>query len=135
LLNRLLFEVEDDKIMENPAINQYNPKDLMYVQDIWFGRMATLVVESLSNGDTIKAILEKMFNGQKLVEQEEAIMANSTMYLSLFNDPNVELQAGDTVQKIIEYMKKTLTEEDFLRPIYFTGQKLSDGDMVGNVVK
>ena len=135
LLNRLLFEVEDDKIQDHPAIAALNLNDLMYVQDIWFGRMATIVVESKSDSDSIKAILEKILNGQKLSEQESAIIANSTVHYSLFNDPKANFDSGDTFENVKQYMKAMPTKEDFLRPIYFSGQSLADGDMVGNVVK
>lgn len=136
LLNRLLFEVKDDKIKDNPAIAALDLKDLMYVQDIWFGRMATIVVESGSDSKSIKAILEKILgSGQKLSEQEEAIMANSTIHYSVFNDPQADLGGGDTFENVKQYMKAILTKDDFLRPIYFSGQSLSDGSMVGNLVK
>jgi|GEM_PF-632003 len=136
LFNRLLFEVEGDKIKDNPAIAGLNLTDLMYVQDISFGRMATIVVESVSDSESIKAILEKMLgSGQKLSEQEEAILANSTIHYSVFNDPQADLGDGDTFENVKQYMKGIPTKDDFLRPIYFAGQSLSDGGMVGNLVK
>lgn len=107
-----------------------DPKEYMYVDGISFGRAASIFMESDADYETIKALIEKKYLKRELTEQDEAILANSTIHFQISDAKQVDLLEGDPFEIIRDYMTSPITKEDFLRPIWFTGSDLKDGYMV-----
>ena len=114
----------------HPTIKGLDPKDLMYVTDISFGRGASIFIESDADLETIKSLITKKYLKRELSEQDEAILANSTIHFQISDTKEVNLFNGDPFEIIRAYMTAPITKEDFLRPIWFSGENLNDGDMV-----
>lgn len=118
------------KAKAHPAIKGLDPKDLMYVTDISFGRGASIFIESDADLETIKNLITKKYLKRELTEEDEAILANSTIHFQISDTKEVDLFKGDPFEIIRAYMTSPITKEDFLRPIWFSGENLNDGDMV-----
>lgn len=118
------------KAKAHPAIKGLDPKDLMYVTDISFGRGASIFIESDADLETIKNLITKKYLKRELTEEDEAILANSTIHFQISDTKEVDLFNGDPFEIIRAYMTSPITKEDFLRPIWFSGENLNDGDMV-----
>lgn len=118
------------KAKAHTAMKGLDPKDYMYVDGISFGRAASIFMESDADYETIKALIEKKYYKRELTEQDEAILANSTIHFQISDTKQVDLQDGDPFEIIRHYMTTPITKEDFLRPIWFTGVDLKDGYMV-----
>lgn len=118
------------KAKAHAAMKGLDPKDYMYVDGISFGRAASIFMESDADYETIKALIEKKYYKRELTEQDEAILANSTIHFQISDTKQVDLQDGDPFEIIRHYMTTPITKEDFLRPIWFTGSDLKDGYMV-----
>lgn len=118
------------KARAHAAMKGRAPQDYMYVDGISFGRAASIFIESDADYETIKALIEKKYSKRELTEQDEAILANSTIHFQISDTKQVDLLDGDPFEIIRDYMTSPITKEDFLRPIWFTGSDLKDGDMV-----
>jgi len=118
------------KAKAHPAIKGLDPKDLMYVDEISFGRAASIFIESDADYETIKNLIDKKYFKRELTEQDEAILANSTIHFQISDTKEVNLFDGDPFRIIRSYMTSPITKEDFLRPIWISGINLNDGDMV-----
>ncbi|MEN5055163.1 hypothetical protein [Sphingobacterium kitahiroshimense] len=118
------------KARAHTAMKGRDPQDYMYVDGISFGRAASIFIESDADYETIKALIEKKYLKRGLTEQDEAILANSTVHFQISDTKQVDLLDGDPFEIIRDYMTSPITKEDFLRPIWFTGSDLKDGDMV-----
>ena len=118
------------KARAHTAMKGLDPKDYMYVDGISFGRAASIFMESDADYETIKALIEKKYLKRELTEQDEAILANSTIHFQISDSKQVDLLDGDPFDIIRDYMTSPITKEDFLRPIWFTGSDLKEGDMV-----
>ncbi len=118
------------KAKAHPAIKKFDPKDLMYVTDISFGRGASIFIESDANYETVKSLITKKYLKRELTEEDEAILANATIHFQISDTKEVNLFNGDPFEIIRAYMTAPITKEDFLRPIWFSGENLNDGDMV-----
>jgi len=118
------------KARAHTAMKGLDPKDYMYVDGISFGRAASIFMESDADYETIKALIEKKYLKRELTEQDEAILANSTIHFQISDTKQVDLLDGDPFDIIRDYMTSPITKEDFLRPIWFTGSDLKDGYMV-----
>lgn len=118
------------KARAHVAMKGRDPQDYMYVDGISFGRAASIFIESDADYETIKAFIEKKYYKRELTEQDEAILANSTIHFQISDTKQVDLQDGDPFEIIRHYMTTPITKEDFLRPIWFTGSDLKDGYMV-----
>lgn len=118
------------KARAHAAMKGLDPQDYMYVDGISFGRAASIFIESDADYETIKALIEKKYSKRELTEQDEAILANSTVHFQISDTKQVDLLDGDPFEIIRDYMTSPITKEDFLRPIWFTGSDLKDGYMV-----
>ncbi len=118
------------KAKAHPAMTGLDPKDLMYVDEITFGRAASIFIESDADYETIKNLVDKKYFKRALTEQDEAILANSTIHFQVSDTKEINLFDGDPFQIIRSYMTAPITKEDFLRPIWISGTNLNDGDMV-----
>ncbi|WP_400260869.1 hypothetical protein ACFX5U_12360 [Sphingobacterium sp. SG20118] len=118
------------KAKAHAAMKGLDPKDFMYVDGISFGRAASIFIESDADYETIKTLIDKKYLKRELTEQDEAILANSTIHFQISDTKQVNLLDGDPFEIIRHYMTTPITKEDFLRPIWFTGSDLKDGDMV-----
>lgn len=118
------------KAKAHPAMKGLDPKEYMYVDGISFGRAASIFMESDADYETIKALIEKKYLKRELTEQDEAILANSTIHFQISDAKQVDLLEGDPFEIIRDYMTSPITKEDFLRPIWFTGSDIKDGYMV-----
>ena len=112
------------------AMKVRDPQDYMYVDGISFGRAASIFIESDADYETIKTLIEKKYYKRAVTEQDEAILANSTIHFQISDTKQVDLLDGDPFEIIRHYMTTPITKEDFLRPIWFTGSDLKDGYMV-----
>jgi len=127
---------EDDKnIKNNPAIKKYKTEDLMFISRIIYGRLANMFIETDTDINTLKAIINKKELKQKLTDKEEAIMANATIHYQIMDDVNQKLNYGDPFETVYNYMDATITKEDYLRPIYFSGEYIAEEGMVWNLLK
>lgn len=118
------------KARAHAAMKGRDPQNYMYVDGISFGRAASIFIESDADYETIKALMEKKYLKRELTEQDEAILANSTIHFQISDTKQVDLLDGDPFEIIRDYMTSPITKEDFLRPIWFTGSDLKDGYMV-----
>lgn len=118
------------KARAHVAMKGRDPQDYMYVDGISFGRAASIFIESDADYETIKALMEKKYLKRELTEQDEAILANSTIHFQISDTKQVDLLDGDPFEIIRDYMTSPITKEDFLRPIWFSGSDLKDGYMV-----
>lgn len=118
------------KARAHAAMKGRDPEDYMYVDGISFGRAASIFIESDADYETIKALMEKKYLKRELTEQDEAILANSTIHFQISDTKQVDLLDGDPFEIIRDYMTSPITKEDFLRPIWFSGSDLKDGYMV-----
>lgn len=118
------------KAKAHSAIKGLDPKDLMYVNEITFGRAASIFIESDADYETIKNLIDKKYFKRELTEQDEATLANSTIHFQISDTKEVNLFNGDPFEIIRTYMTTPITKEDFLRPIWISGINLNDGDMV-----
>jgi hypothetical protein len=118
------------KARAHAAMKGLDPKDYMYVDGISFGRAASIFIESDADYETIKTLIDKKYYKRALTEQDESILANSTIHFQISDTKQVDLLDGDPFEIIRDYMTSPITKEDFLRPIWFTGSDLKDGYMV-----
>ncbi|WP_293888854.1 MULTISPECIES: hypothetical protein [unclassified Sphingobacterium] len=118
------------KAKAHSALAKLDPKDLMYVNEITFGRAASIFIESDADYETMKNLVDRKYFKRKLMEEDEAILANSTIHFQISDTKEVDLFDGDPFQIIRSYMTAPITKEDFLRPIWISGINLNDGDMV-----
>lgn len=118
------------KAKAHSALAKLDPKDLMYVNEITFGRAASIFIESDADYETMKNLVDRKYFKRKLMEEDEAILANSTIHFQISDTKEVDLFDGDPFQIIRSYMTTPITKEDFLRPIWISGINLNDGDMV-----
>lgn len=130
LISDLTCMTDIVKAKAHPAIKGLDPKDLMYVDEISFGRAASIFIESDADYETIKNLIDKKYFKRELTEQDEAILANATIHFQISDTKEVNLFDGDPFRIIRSYMTSPITKEDFLRPIWISGINLNDGDMV-----
>ncbi|MCT1529818.1 hypothetical protein M3B46_02355 [Sphingobacterium daejeonense] len=123
------------KAKAHPALKGLDPKDLMYVEQLSFGRFATIFIESDAEYEKIEALVQKKYEKKALTDQEESIIANSTIHFQILDYNETGLATGDPFDVIREYISAPITENDFLRPIWISGINLNDGDMVYTPLK
>jgi len=130
LIYSLTCMTDISKAKAHSALAKLDPKDLMYVNEITYGRAASIFIESDADYETIKNLVDRKYFKRELMEEDEAILANSTIHFQISDTKEVDLFDGDPFRSIRSYMTAPITKEDFLRPIWISGINLNDGDMV-----
>lgn len=106
--------------------------DLIFVNDIQFGRKITILVDSPYSYVDVKVAIQNMMNNtgvdeSKITNKSKAIIANSTIRTMILNDDAVEeMNPENPFASIVNYFKRPVSKDDFGKPISFSASYLKD---------
>lgn len=130
-ISRIFFSITMD--LPAPGTLSNDPKlkgkenELIFVNNIKFGKKYTVVVESNLAADELKAAAKEAMEGNELSEKSKAILSNSTIrMLATSSHMLVEPNADNPFEAILKDLKKGATPEDFGVPVFFMASSLKD---------
>ncbi|MFZ4861115.1 hypothetical protein ACL9RF_02930 [Sphingobacterium sp. Mn56C] len=102
------------------VMNSLKSDDLVYVNSVDYGRKAVALIGSELPDDLVKEALNKVLRKAELTEQDEAVLANTTVRLLLLGNTPAPAANRTPIQTLVDFIHKKWTLEDFAKPISFS---------------
>ena len=119
-----------ESLSDDPKVSA-SLDELIYVHSIEFGRRAIVIIESNSSYQEVKDAAQEMLKNAS--DKSSAILANSTIRcMTLGNDNTEEINPDNPLTSVINYMNKSVTVNDFGKPISFSAAHLKDHSVFVN---
>lgn len=121
VLSRTAFTIGMDipeALTDDPAVKE-RADELIYINELSFGRRVTVLLESRQETDEVKAAVQEVLAGGTVSEKAQAILANTTLRIMPLADGQCleNLNPDGLLEGIVAYINRPFTAEDFGQPI------------------
>jgi len=139
-MEKIAFTVDMDLPAEGTfntnkeLLNKYDINDLIYINTLSFGRKAVVIVESNLAGTLVKEALSAQLKGNKLADKERAVLANCNYHVAFLGGghTDLDLNAGQPLQQLINYIDTTLDVDNYGDPIAYKAAYLGNHQLFYN---
>ena len=130
VLSRTAFTIGMDipeALTDDPAVKE-RADELIYINELSFGRRVTVLLESRQETDEVKAAVQEVLAGGTVSEKAQAILANTTLRIMPLADGQCleNLNPDGLLEGIAAYINRPFTAEDFGQPIAFRAAWVKD---------
>ena len=130
VLSRTAFTIGMDipeALTDDPAVKE-RADELIYINELSFGRRVTVLLESRQETDEVKAAVQEVLAGGTVSEKAQAILANTTLRIMPLADGQCleNLNPDGLLEGIVAYINRPFTAEDFGQPIAFRAAWVKD---------
>lgn len=130
VLSRTAFTIGMDipeALTDDPAVKE-RADELIYINELSFGRSVTVLLESRQETDEVKAAVQEVLAGGTVSEKAQAILANTTLRIMPLADGQCleNLNPDGLLEGIVAYINRPFTAEDFGQPIAFRAAWVKD---------
>lgn len=130
MLSRTAFTIGMDipeALTDDPAVKE-RADELIYINELSFGRRVTVLLESRQETDEVKAAVQEVLAGGTVSEKAQAILANTTLRIMPLADGQCleNLNPDGLLEGIVAYINRPFTAEDFGQPIAFRAAWVKD---------
>ena len=128
VLSRTAFTIGMDipeALTDDPAVKE-RADELIYINELSFGRRVTVLLESRQETDEVKAAVQEVLAGGTVSEKAQAILANTTLRIMPLTDGQCleNLNPDGLLEGIAAYINRPFTAEDFGQPIAFRATRM-----------